>query len=131
MSYVVISSFENTASGDLQAEGEAVTVWPNEAAARAHFDKRERELAAAANAAREVDSGASFVTWLLILGMPLEVGSVEEALEDLELVLEETEAVDDPFGELVLAYEGRAYAPDRVDEYPRKLALEALEAWLT
>jgi hypothetical protein len=131
MSHLVVSSFEDAARGDLQAEGEAVTVWPSEAAARAHFEARRRELAAAAERAREADPGGRFITWLMILAMPLEVAGVEEALEDLELVLEETDAVDDPFGELVIAYEGHSHAPEGVLDYPRRQALEALEAWLT
>ncbi|NCT66091.1 MAG: hypothetical protein GXC76_00450 [Rhodanobacteraceae bacterium] len=131
MSYVVISSFENIASGDLQAEGEAITIFPSEAPARAHFASRASALAAAVRNARASDADATFITWLMILHMPLEVGSVEEALEDLELVIEETDSVDDPFGELLVAYEGHRHEPAGDTDYPQKEALQALEAWLT
>jgi len=131
MSYVVISSFENTDTGDLQSEGEAITIFPAEAAARAHFANRSATLAGAVRDARQGDADATFITWLAILHMPLDVANVEEALEDLELVLEETESVDDPFGELVIAYEGRSHAPGGATDHPQKEALQTLEAWLT
>ena len=131
MSYVVITSFENVDTGDLQAEGEAITVFPSEAPARAHFASRASALATAVRSAREGDAAAAFITWLVILHMPLEVASVEEALEDLELVIEETDSVDDPFGELVVAYQGRRHEPAGDVDYPQKDALQALEAWLT
>lgn len=131
MSYLVISSFENVDTGDLQSEGEAIAVFPSEAPARARFADRASALAAAVRKAREGDAGATFVTWLLILRMPLEVAGVEEALEDLELVIEETEAIDDPFGELVVDYQGRRHEPSGEAEFPQKDALRMLEAWLT
>lgn len=132
MSYIVISSFENVDTGDLQSEGEAIAVFPSEAPARAHLaDRASTTIAAAVRKAREGDADATFVTWLMILRMPLEVAGVEEALEDLELVIEETEAVDDPFGELVVDYQGRRHGPSGEAEYPRKDALQTLEAWLT
>lgn len=131
MSYIVISSFENVDTGDLQAQGEAVAVFPSEAPARAHFAARASALAAAVREARERDANATFVTWILILHMPLEVADAEEALEDLELVIEETDAVDDPFGELVVDYRGRRHEPAGEAEYSRKDALQVLEGWLT
>ena len=131
MSHVVISSFENVATGDLQAQGESVTVFPSETAARAHFDQRAAALTEAVAKARAEDADATFITWLLLLRMPLDVGSVEEALEDLELVIEETDAVDDPFGELVVAYEGARYDANGKADLPQAKALEELKAWLT
>lgn len=131
MSYVVISSFENIDTGDLQAEGEAVAVFAAEGPAQAHFTARVATLANAVRDARASDDAASFVTWLVMLRMPLDVEDVEQALEDLELVIEETESVDDPFGELVVRYEGHRHAPGGVVELAQKDALEALEAWLT
>lgn len=131
MSYIVISSFENIDTGDLQSEGEAIAVFPSETPARAHFAHRASELAAAVRKAREGDADATFVTWLTILRMPLEVAGVEEALEDLELVVEETDTVDDPFGELVVDYQGRRHEPSGETEHPQKDALQTLEAWLT
>lgn len=131
MSYIVISSFENVDTGDLQSEGEAIAVFPSEAPARAHFADRASTIAAAVRNAREGDADATFVTWLMILRMPLEVAGVEEALEDLELVIEETDAVDDPFGELVVDYQGCRLGPSGEAEHPRKDALQTLEAWLT
>jgi hypothetical protein len=131
MSYVVISSFENIDTGDMQTEGEAIAVFAAEAPARAHFASRSSALAAAVRNARERDDAATFITWLLMLRMPLDVADVDEALEDLELVIEETEAIDDPFGELVIDYEGQRHAPAGIAGYPQKDALQGLEAWLT
>lgn len=131
MSYVVISSFENIDSGDLQAQGEAITVFAAEAPARAHFAQRSASLETAVRTARANDAGATFITWLVMLRMPLDVDTVEDALEDLELVIEETDSVDDPFGELVVGYEGRRYEPAGTTEYAQPEALRALEAWLT
>lgn len=131
MSHIVVSSFEDIASGDLQGQGESITLFPSEAAAREHYERRASALQTAVGAARANDASATFITWLAILRMPLDVSSVEEALEDLELVIEETDDVDDPFGELVVAYQGRRHAPTGESEHPRKEALQTLEAWLT
>lgn len=131
MNYVVISSFENVDTGDLQAQGDAIAVFAAEAAARGHFQSRVDRLAAAAVNARDSDAAATFILWVVMLHMPLEVATVEEALEDLELVIEESESIDDPLGELVVAYQGHQHAPAAVTDYPLKAALEALEAWLT
>jgi len=131
MSHVVISSFENVESGDLQSQGESITVFDSEAPARAHFALRSSALATAAIGAQASDPTASFITWLLILRMPLDVSEVDEALEDLELVLEETEAVDDPFGEFVIAYEGFRYGAEGKVEHAQERALRELEMWLT
>ena len=131
VSYVVISSFENVATGDLQAQGESIAVFPDEAAARAHYTARSGNLDAAAASARTQDADATLIAWTLLLRMPLEVSNAEEALEDLELVIEETDSVDDPFGELVVAYSGRRHAPGGAEDYPQAAALRGLEAWLT
>lgn len=131
MSYVVISSFENVDTGDLQAQGEAISVFPSEPPARAHFASRAAALEAAVRDARKGDAAASFISWIVMLRMPLDVVSVEEALEDLELVIEETESIDDPFGELVVAYEGHRHEPAGRADYPQAQALQGLEAWLS
>ena len=131
MGYVVISSFENIDTGDLQVEGEAVAVFAAEAPAQAHFTHRAATLAASIREARAQDAAATFISWLVLLHMPLDVADVEQALEDLELVIEETDTVDDPFGELVVRYEGRRHAPGGDTDLPRREALAALEAWLT
>lgn len=131
MSYIVISSFENLETGDLQAQGDAIAVFPSELLARARFANRVAVLAAAADAARKSDGAATFITWVLILQLPLDVASEEEALEDLELVLEETDSVDDPFGELVVAYEGHRHEPTSIADYSQAEALQGLEAWLS
>jgi hypothetical protein len=131
VSYVVISSFENIATGDLQAQGESIAVFTDEAAAHAHFTTRSGSLDAAAGNMRALDAEATLIAWTLLLRMPLEVSNAEEALEDLELVIEETDSVDDPFGELVVAYAGRRHAPGDTEEYPQAAALRELEAWLT
>ena len=131
MSYVVVSSFENVDTGDLQAQGEAIAVFASEPRAREHFASRLEVLSAAVRNARSHDEAASFITWVLILKMPLEVANVDEAMEDLELVLEETDSVDDPFGELLVAYQGSRHDPDHSAEYPQAHALQGLEAWLS
>lgn len=131
MNHVVISSFENVETGDMQSQGESITLFDSEASARAHFSHRSSLLDSAINTARSETPDADFITWLLILRMPLDVNDVDEALEDLELVLEETEAVDDPFGELVVAYEGFKHRTDGKIEYAQAAALKELEAWLT
>ena len=131
MSYVVISSFENVETGDLQAQGESIAVFSDEAPARAHFSARSSTLDAAASNARARDAEATFIAWIVLLRMPLEVANAEDALEDLELVIEETESIDDPFGELVVAYAGQRHAPGGTNEHAQKDALRELEAWLT
>jgi hypothetical protein len=46
-------------------------------------------------------------------------------------VIEETDSVDDPFGELVVAYEGARYAQSGESGHPQGDALREVEAWLT
>ena len=131
MNHIVISSFENLETGDMQSQGESINLFDSEASARAHFARRSAQLDATITVAQAETPEASFITWLLILRMPLEVNDIDEALEDLELVLEETEEVDDPFGELVVAYEGFEHASGSKTEYAQAAALKGLEAWLT
>lgn len=131
MNHVVISSFENIETGDMQSEGESIVLFDSEAAARAHFTRRSSLLESAATAARTETPNASFISWLLILHLPLEVNDVDEALQDLELVLEETDEIDDPFAEFVVAYEGFKHDAEGKLEYPQASALKGLEAWLT
>lgn len=131
MSHVVISSFENVETGDLQSEGEAIVVFATEAAARTHFASRSQAIKAAVDTARTSGPEATFITWLVLLKMPLEISNIDEALEDLELVIEETDSIDDPFGELVVAYEGFRFEPAGTVELAQSDALRELEAWLT
>ena len=131
MNHIVISSFENVETGDMQSQGESINLFDSETSARAHFARRSAQLDAAIGTARSETPDASFITWLLILRMPLEVNDIDEALEDLELVLEETEELDNPFGELVVAYEGFQHDAESKVEYPQATALKGLEAWLT
>lgn len=131
MSHVVISSFENVETGDLQSEGEAIAVFGSEPSARAHFTSRSLAISTAVELARKSAPEATFITWLVQLKMPLEIDTIEEALEDLELVIEETDSIDDPFGELVVAFEGSRYEPGGTVELAQADALRELEAWLT
>lgn len=131
MNHVVISSFENLDTGDMQAQGESIVLFDSEPAARAHFARRSSLLESAAIAARTETPDACFIIWLLILRLPLEVNDVDQALEDLELVLEETDEIDDPFGEFVVAYEGYQHGIEGKLEYTQASALKELEAWLT
>lgn len=131
MNHVVISGFENVETGDMQSQGESITLFDSEASARAHFTRRSLLLDSAVKTAQAEAPDARFITWLLVLRMPLDVDDLDEALEDLELVLEETEAVDDPFGELVVAYEGFRHNANGKTEFTQAAALKELEAWLT
>lgn len=131
MNHIVISSFENVDSGDLQAQGESIALFADEASARAHFTIRASTLDVAARTARGADADANLITWVLLLRLPLDVSNAEEALEDLELVIEETEDADDPFGELVVDYAGRRHTPTGTNDHPQAAALRELEAWLT
>ena len=131
MNHAVISSFKNVETGDMQAQGESITLFDSEAAARAHFAQRASLLEMAVKVACEEEPDSGFIIWLLILRMPLAVENIDEALEDLELVLEETDAVDDPFGEFVVAYAGSRHGAIGKTEYAQASALKELEAWLT
>ncbi len=131
MNHVVISSFENVETGDMQSAGESITLFKSEASARDHFAMRSKSLDSAVTAASTQSPDTTFISWLLILRMPLDVDNIDEALEDLELVLEETEEVDDPFGEFLVAYEGFQHEAGAKTEYPQASALKELEAWLT
>jgi hypothetical protein len=131
VSHIVISSFENTETGDLQAQGEAIALFASEELARTHFTQRASVLQSSARAALAADTGATFIAWAAIFRMPLDVDSIDEALEDLEMVIEETDSVDDPFGELVVAYEGARYATSGESGHPQANALREVEAWLT
>ncbi len=131
MSHVVISAFEDLAMGDLQVEGEAVALFATAAEAEAHFSHRGVALAIGVRDARASRPEASFITWILLLELPLPATSVEEALEQLELVIEETDEPEDPFGPLVLRYEGREYTPDGEKELRATEALQSLEDWLS
>ncbi|MEZ5463572.1 hypothetical protein [Dokdonella sp.] len=131
MNHIVISSFENVETGDMQSQGESIRLFDSEASARDHFERRSALLESAVAKSLVDDPDAGFISWLLLLRMPLDVSDIDEALEDLELVLEETEEVEDPFGELVVAYEGFQQDSDGRREYPQATALKGLEAWLT
>lgn len=131
MSHVVISAFEDLAMGDLQVEGESVAIFDTPAQAEAYFTRRSGALAVAVHDARTSRPEASLITWVLLMELPLPVESVEEALEELELVIEETDDPDDPFGPLVMRYQGQRYTPDGERELPAGEALQSLEAWLS
>lgn len=131
MSHVVISAFEDLATGDLQAEGESIAIFDMHAQAEAHFTRRCETLSAAVRAASARQPAASFITWVLLLELPLPVENVEQALEDLEMVIEEADDPDEPFAGLVLRYEGHRHTPDDEQELPAAEALQTLEAWLS
>ncbi len=115
----------------MQSQGDATISLDSETSPRAHFARRSSLLDSAVKAAQPENSAASFITWLMILCMPLDVSDLHEALEVVELVLEETEEVEDPFGELALAYEGFQHGAEAKTEYPQAAALKGVEAWLT
>ena len=131
MSHVVISAFEDLALGDLQVEGEAIALFGTLAEAEAHFIHRSAALVVAVRDARASRSEASFITWVLLLELPLPAASVEEALEQMELVIEETDDPENPFDPLVLRYEGREYTPDGEQDMRAEEALKSLEDWLS
>jgi hypothetical protein len=131
LSYVVVSGFENVETGDLQSQGESIAAFATLELARAHFTTRVAALESAVRDARAADAQATFITWTAILEMPLEIDGVDEALEDLETIIEETESPEDPFGALVVDYQGRRSEPSADRPFTQAEALRELEAWLT
>jgi hypothetical protein len=133
MSYIVVSSFENVESGDLQRQGESVAVFTTEALARAHFLQRSDALDATARVAATADVSAAMIAWVAVIEMPLDIDDVEQALEDLETVVEDAEedGVEDPFEGLTIAYAGTSFEGGRETPYPRGEALRGLQAWLS
>ncbi|WP_440223792.1 hypothetical protein ACQQ2N_00935 [Dokdonella sp. MW10] len=136
MGYIVVSSFESAATGDLQQPGESVVLYAGEAEARAAWRARVDALALAARSRRdsEADAAATFAmltAWVALVELPVPAADVDEALETLEVLIEEA---DDPADELdawVAAYEGSVVAAAGESPYPRARALDDLLAWLT
>lgn len=131
MSHAVISAFEDLALGDLQAEGEAVALFATAAEAEAHFNHRSTALASAVREARRAAHESRFITWVLLLELPLPATNVDDVLEQLELVIEETDDPENPFGPLLLRYEGHQYTSDGEQKLRSTEALQSLEAWLS
>jgi hypothetical protein len=134
MGFIVVSSFENTATGDLQAQGESIAVFADETRTRTHFAHRSAALEAAARRARAADADATFIVWILALELPLDIDDVDQALEDLETVIEDAadeEEEDDVLAALAIAYSGTVHAPAGESAYAQRDALDGLRAWLS
>ncbi|MFC4729736.1 hypothetical protein [Coralloluteibacterium thermophilus] len=134
MSYIVVSSYERVDTGGLQKEGEAVALFSREEAAIEHHARRMAALERAARSAREGAEGQALpdhIVWAAVIEMPLEVDSVDQALEDLETIIEEAEDVEADFGTFIIDYAGTRFTAAGETPYSRKDAIESLLAWLT
>lgn len=128
MSFVVISSHEDAQGKDLQQPGESVSVTSSQAEARERYAVR---LVRVTEAARALASdGAGCTAWVALLQLPVPAADVDEALETLEIVIEETDDIEGELGDMILAYEGTVYAGTTQSVYPRERAIDDLHAWL-
>lgn len=136
MSFVVVSSYEVVNAGDLQQPGQSVAVFPNEAIARERYVARLDVLSAAARD-RKSEAGvaqaadASLVVWAALLELPVQAEDIDEALETIEMIIEEAEDIEEELDYLMIDYTGTVHAPEGESPYPRKNAIDNLHAWLS
>jgi hypothetical protein len=136
MTFVVVSSYENVKAGDLQEPGESVAVFPTEALARERYSGRWNILDGAARA-KLLDSTAakteesSLVVWVALLKLPIPADDIDEALETIEIIIEEAENIEEELDALIVDYNGTVYASNGETPYPRKEAIDNLQAWLS
>jgi hypothetical protein len=136
MNFVVVSSYENTNGGDLQEQGRSVSLQPNPGAAREHYESRLKTLYAAAQR-RETEGGAALdsstnlVVWVAVLELPVDAEDLDEALETIEMIIEEAEDVEEELDFLMVAYDGTLFSADGQSSYERKFAIDNLQAWLS
>ncbi len=130
MSFVVVSSHESIEGKDLQQPGESIAVYAAESPARERYQSRVDALARTGSDAPSADS-AGAITWVVLLKLPIPAEDIDEALETLEIIIEETDDIAGELGDLVVAYHGRHYAPSGASDYPRERAIENLHAWLS
>ena len=128
MSFVVISSHEDAQGKDLQQPGDSVSVSSSQAEARERYATRLARLTEAARA--RAGDGAGCTAWVALLQLPVPAGDIDEALETLEIVVEETDDIVGELGDMILAYEGSVYIGATQTAYPRERAIDDLHAWL-
>lgn len=136
MNFVVVSSYENVNAGDLQEPGRSVALLPNAGAARDHYESRLKVLSTAAQGKRSeagVEQGdeASLVVWVAVLELPVPAEDLDEALETIEMIIEEAEDIEEELDFLMVAYSGTTYSPAGEQAYERKQAIDNLQAWLS
>ena len=129
MSFVVISSHEDAQGKDLQQPGDSVAVYSSQVDARERYASRVARLAEASRTAA-TDSSATSTAWVALLQLPVPAADIDEALETLEIVIEETDDIAGELGDMILAYEGTVYAGPSETGYPRERAIDDLHAWL-
>lgn len=136
MSFVVVSSYEVVNAGDLQEPGQSVAVFPNEAIARERYAARLDALNTAARG-KKSEAGvaqaadASLVVWAALLELPVQAEDIDEALETIEMIIEEAEDIEEELDYLMIDYTGTVHTPDGESPYPRKNAIDNLQAWLS
>lgn len=130
MSFVVISSHESIEGKDLQQPGESIAVYATESPARERYRSRVDALTRRGGDAPAADSEGA-ITWVVLLKLPIPAEDIDEALETLEIIIEETDDIAGELGDLVVDYHGMHYTPSGASEYPRERAIENLHAWLS
>lgn len=136
MSFVVVSSYEVVNAGDLQEPGQSVAVFPNEAIARERYTARINTLSAAARrkcseAGVAQAADASLVVWAALIELPVQAEDIDEALETIEMIIEEADDIEEELDYLMIDYIGTIHAPDGETPFPRKAAIDNLQAWLS
>ncbi len=133
MSFVVVSSHESVAGKDLQQPGESVAVHASADAARQRYASRLHDLtiAARARATASADAEAGSIAWVVLLQLPVPADDVDEALETLEILIEETDDVVGELDDLVVDYSGTVYSATGESAYARERAIDNLHAWLS
>jgi hypothetical protein len=129
MSFVVISSHEDAHGKDLQQPGDSVTVTSSQVEARERYATRLARLTDAARALGGDSEGGS-TAWVALLQLPVPAADVDEALETLEIVIEETDDIAGELGDMILAYEGTVFANATESPFARERAIDNLHAWL-
>lgn len=128
MTFVVVSSHEDANGKDLQQPGDSVAVFTAQGPAQARYAVR---LAAIEAQARGETQAAGSTGWVALLRLPIPAADVDEALETLEIVIEETDDVEGELGDLILDYHGTVYAPTGDRPFARERAIDNLQAWLS
>jgi len=131
MSFVVVSSHESIHGKDLQQPGDSVAVFSSQALAGERYAARCASLDAAARAMRDgADDGGSII-WIVLLKLPVPAEDIDEALETLEIIVEETDDIAGELDDLVISYTGTVYAASGETDYARERAIDNLHAWLS
>ena len=133
MSFVVVSSHESVTGKDLQRPGESVAVYPSQALARERYAARVQDIAGAARelVAQAGTDDAGSIMWVVLLQLPIPADDIDEALETLEIIIEETDDIAGELGDLVVEYSGTIHSATGEMPYALERALENLQAWLS